>query len=172
MDELKETKPRTSAIPVNPSRSDTGETADELRIKYGARLILAGFILLAIVVVGGLVKFDSGEDVSKIVLAVAGVVGTIIGTFFGVQAGSFGKERAEQHAKDAETRADQNFRESRDHAVKAADAHARGRSLAAAIRADRGGQGRALGPDRPATEGSGDRVDLAAMADELFPLEG
>jgi hypothetical protein len=72
-----------------------GTDMDLARIKYGAGLILAAFILLALVFAFAVWQFDTAQDVSAAVGVVAGVVGTIIGAFFGVQAGSAGREAAE-----------------------------------------------------------------------------
>jgi hypothetical protein len=67
---------------------------DLARIKYGAWLIGAAFVLLAVVVGVAISQFKTAADVTAVVASVAAVVGTIIGAFFGVQAGSSGKEAA------------------------------------------------------------------------------
>jgi hypothetical protein len=76
--------------------------ADMLRIKYGAWLIVAGFVLLAVVLGLALWKFQTAADVTAVVGVVAGVIGTIIGTFLGVHVGSTGKEVAESGRAEAE----------------------------------------------------------------------
>lgn len=157
------------AIPTVHTTADSADAIDAMRIRYGAWIIVAGFVLLAVVVVGGLVRFDSGGEVSKVVLAVTGLMGTVIGAFFGVQAGSSGKERAEKNAKDAQARADHHADLAKDHATKEGEAKTRGRALAAAVRARvRGSVGtRASIADQPQTEPD----ELLALADELFPPE-
>lgn len=122
---------------------------------------------MAIVVIGSLWKFDTADDVSKVLLAVTGVVGTVVGAFFGVQAGAAGIDQANKTAKEAQKKADTHANDARDKAMKAAEAETRGRSLAAAIRArggsrGGGGQGFAAAPERV-------QDDLSALADELFP---
>jgi hypothetical protein len=76
--------------------------ADLLRIKYGAWLIGAAFVLLVVVLGLALWKFQSAADVTAVVGVVAGVVGTVIGTFLGVHVGSAGKEAAESGRAEAE----------------------------------------------------------------------
>jgi hypothetical protein len=75
---------------------------DVLRIRYGAWLIVAAFVLLAVVLGLALWKFQTADDVTAVVGVVAGIVGTIIGTFLGVHVGSTGKEAAEVGRADAE----------------------------------------------------------------------
>ena len=79
-----------------------GASIDITRIKYGAGLILAAFVLLALVFTFAVWQFDTAQDVSAAVGAVAGVVGTIIGAFFGIQVGSAGREAAEAGRAKAE----------------------------------------------------------------------
>jgi hypothetical protein len=71
------------------------DSPDLARIRYGTRLILAAFGLLATVFLVAVWQFTTAADVSAAVGAVAGVVGTIVGAFFGAQIGSSGKETAE-----------------------------------------------------------------------------
>jgi len=76
--------------------------ADLLRIKYGAWLIAASFLLLGIVFSLAIWQFSAAADVTAVVGSVTTVVGTIIGAFFGVQIGSAGKEAAETGRAHAE----------------------------------------------------------------------
>ena len=71
-----------------------GLDVDLARVKYGAWLIVAAFVLLAVVVGIAVSQFKTAADVTAVIASVAAVVGTIIGAFFGVQAGSSGKEAA------------------------------------------------------------------------------
>ncbi len=75
---------------------------DELRIKYGAWLIGFALLFLGVVFVVALSRFKKADDVVAIVGAFTGVVGTVVGAFFGVQVGQAGKEDAEKGRKDAE----------------------------------------------------------------------
>jgi hypothetical protein len=87
-----------NAAPVaNPAPN-----ADLVRIKYGAWLIAAAFLLLGVVFGLAIWQFSAAADVTAVVGSVTTVVGTIIGAFFGVQIGSAGKEAAETGRAHAE----------------------------------------------------------------------
>ena len=74
---------------------DTGtESADVLRLKFGALIIVAAFALLGVVFAVSIAHFSSAADVTAVVGSVATVVGTIVGAYFGIQVGSHGKEAA------------------------------------------------------------------------------
>lgn len=75
---------------------------DMARVKYGAFLIGAAFVLLGVVFGIAISQFSNAADVTAVVGSVATVVGTIIGAFFGVQVGSSGKEAAEAGRNHAE----------------------------------------------------------------------
>jgi hypothetical protein len=86
------------AVPAaNPAPS-----ADLVRIKYGAWLIVAAFLLLGGVFSLAIWQFSAAADVTAVVGSATTVVGTIIGAFFGVQIGSAGKEAAENGRAHAE----------------------------------------------------------------------
>lgn len=80
-------------------------SADELRIKYGYRAILGGFILVAVVLVVAIWRWDVANDVAVVVGLFTSMVGTVIGAFFGIQVGSQGKEEALAARDQAETTA-------------------------------------------------------------------
>ena len=71
-----------------------GESPDVLRLKFGALIIVAAFVLLGVVFAASIAHFSSAADVTAVVGSVATVVGTIIGAYFGVQVGAHGKEAA------------------------------------------------------------------------------
>jgi hypothetical protein len=75
---------------------------DMARVKYGAWLVGAAFVLLGVVFGFAVSQFSTAADVTAVVGGVATVVGTIIGAFFGVQVGSSGKEAAEAGRTNAE----------------------------------------------------------------------
>ncbi len=77
-------------------------SADLVRIQYGAWLIGASFVLLAVVLGVAASRFTAASDVAAVVGSVATVIGTIVGAFFGVQVGSSGKEAAEAGRAHAE----------------------------------------------------------------------
>jgi hypothetical protein len=76
--------------------------ADMTRIKYGAWLIGAAFVLLGVVFVIAVWRYQTAADVVAVVGSVATVAGTILGAFFGAQVGSAGKEAAEARRAQAE----------------------------------------------------------------------
>jgi cytochrome c-type biogenesis protein CcmH/NrfG len=62
--------------------------ADESRVRYGYRVIVAGFVLVALVAAVSLFKW------------------TVVGAFFGVQVGAQGKAEAEAARDDAQKKAE------------------------------------------------------------------
>ena len=68
---------------------------DLTRVRYGAWLVGAAFVLLGVIFGISVAKFSVPADIATIVGSVAAVVGTIIGAYFGIQVGSSGKEAAE-----------------------------------------------------------------------------
>jgi|SRR6516225_8059718 len=88
---------------AHPSAAESpGPNVDMARVKYGAWLIGAAFILLGVVFGVAVSQFTTAADVTAVVGSVTTVVGTIIGAFFGVQVGSSGKEAAEAGRTHAE----------------------------------------------------------------------
>jgi hypothetical protein len=89
-----------------PVTRDPGQPAatsvDVIRVKYGACLVAAAFILLAVVFAIAVYRFTAAADVAAVVASVATVVGTIIGAFFGIQVGTSGREVAEAQRNRAE----------------------------------------------------------------------
>jgi hypothetical protein len=76
--------------------ADGSGVAELTRIKYGAGLILAAFVFLIVVLMIALSQFEAVADVTSLVGVFTGVVGTLVGAFFGVQAGAAGKDKAEK----------------------------------------------------------------------------
>ncbi len=93
--------PYQSPAPVPPS----AVSADLVRIKVGGWLIAAAFLLLGVVFGIGAPKITGAADMVAALGAVTTVVGTVIGTFFGVQVASHGKEAAEAGRAQAENAA-------------------------------------------------------------------
>ena len=76
------------------NQTDANQT-DQLRIKYGFWVVIVGFLLVGIIAVAAVWKWNTAGDVTAIIGSVTGVVGTVVGAFFGVHVGSAGKEKAE-----------------------------------------------------------------------------
>ena len=96
------TRPATREPVTRDPGQPTAPSVDMIRVKYGACLVAAAFILLAVVFAIAVYRFTSAADVAAVVASVATVVGTIIGAFFGLQVGTSGKEVAEAQRDRAE----------------------------------------------------------------------
>jgi hypothetical protein len=94
----------TTAVsqPTQPKPQPSPET-DIMRIRYGAWLILAGFVLLAIVFGVAVSHYKAASDVAAVVGSVAAVIASMVGAFFGVQAASASRESAEAARSKAES---------------------------------------------------------------------
>src|ERR687884_867294 len=68
---------------------------DQQRIRYGLWIILTGFALVALITVVSIFKWNDVTSVATAIGATTSLVGTVVGSFLGVQVGSAGKERAE-----------------------------------------------------------------------------
>ena len=73
----------------------TSEDIDRLRLRYGFRIIITGFALVAFITIVATFRWAEVTSVATVVGAVSSLVGTVVGAFFGVQVGAVGKERAE-----------------------------------------------------------------------------
>jgi hypothetical protein len=71
------------------------EQVDQLRIKYGLWIILTGFLLVALITIASIYKWNDVTSVATAIGATTSLVGTVVGSFLGVQVGSAGKERVE-----------------------------------------------------------------------------
>jgi hypothetical protein len=72
-----------------------GEPPEIARYRYGQRIIWWGFFLIGLITISAIVRYDDPQKVTVVVSTVTGVVGTLIGAFFGVTAGSAGREQSE-----------------------------------------------------------------------------
>lgn len=78
---------------------------DKIRIKYGFWVIIVGFLFVAAVFIIAIIKWNNASDVTAVVGAFTGLVGTVVGAFFGAQIGLAGREKAERDRKEAEEKA-------------------------------------------------------------------
>lgn len=88
--------------PASPVGNGQVTAADLARVKYGAGLIGAAFVLLGVVFGVAIMHFRTASDVVAVVGSVATVVGTIVAAFFGIQAASSSKAAAEAGRAHAE----------------------------------------------------------------------
>jgi hypothetical protein len=80
---------------TTPTTTTAVEEIDRLRLRYGFWIIITGFALVAIITMLSIFRWAEVTSVATVVGAVASLVGTVVGAFFGVQVGGVGKERAE-----------------------------------------------------------------------------
>ena len=75
---------------------------DQLRIRYGLWIILAGFVLVALVSVVSIFRWEDVTSAATAIGATTSLVGTVVGSFLGVQVGAAGKERAQADLRHVE----------------------------------------------------------------------
>ncbi len=75
---------------------------EQLRIRYGLWIILAGFLLVALVSVVSIFRWEDVTSVATAIGATTSLVGTVVGSFLGVQVGAAGKERAQADLRHVE----------------------------------------------------------------------
>ena len=78
------------------------DQVDQLRIRYGLWIILAGFLLVALVSVVSILKWEDVTSVATAIGATTSLGGTVVGSFLGVQVGAAGKERAQADLRHVE----------------------------------------------------------------------
>ena len=78
-----------------PTPTSTAEEIDRLRLRYGFWIIITGITLVFLITLISTFRWVEVTSVATVVGAVASLVGTVVGAFFGVQVGAVGKERAE-----------------------------------------------------------------------------
>jgi hypothetical protein len=98
----KEPEPQPAPAEVDDNGRSPSASTDLTRIRYGAWLIVAAFLMLGIVFGVAIWRYPNASDVAAVVGTLATVTGTILGAFFGAAAGSAGKEAAEAGRRKAE----------------------------------------------------------------------
>src|SRR5215216_871919 len=78
------------------------EQVDHMRLKYGFWIILMGFFLIALITAASILKWNDVTSVATVIGATTSLVGTVVGSFLGVQVGAAGKERVEADRKQSE----------------------------------------------------------------------
>jgi hypothetical protein len=78
------------------------QEVDRMRIRYGLLIILTGFALVALVSLVSIWRWEDVTSVATAIGATTSLVGTVVGSFLGVQVGSAGKERAEADRQQVE----------------------------------------------------------------------
>jgi cytochrome bd-type quinol oxidase subunit 2 len=89
------------------TRQAANDSAETTRLKWGAAITAVAFVAIVAVFCMAVWMFDSANDVVATVGVITGLMGTVIGTFFGVQVGSAGTQTATTAALQAARAADQ-----------------------------------------------------------------
>jgi hypothetical protein len=79
---------------------------DLARIKYGFVVVLVGLAAVVFIYTVAIWHWTAASDVTAAVGSAGGVIGTIVGAFFGLQLGAAGKEKAEEQRDRAELQRD------------------------------------------------------------------
>ena len=82
---MEETQPTT---PSTTSTTSSVEDVDRLRLRYGFWIIITGFALVFLITLISTFRWVEVTSVATVVGAVASLVGTVVGAFFGVQVGA------------------------------------------------------------------------------------
>lgn len=98
----REPEPQPGAADMDDVGQSPSAYTDLTRIRYGAWLIVAAFLMLGVVFGVAIWRYPNASDVAAVVGTLATVTGTILGAFFGAAAGSAGKEAAEAGRRKAE----------------------------------------------------------------------
>jgi len=77
---------------------------DLVRIRYGFYVVLLGIVALVVIYVVAIWQWTTASDIAAVVGSAGGVIGTIVGAFFGVHIGAVGKERAEEQRDTANSK--------------------------------------------------------------------
>lgn len=89
-----------TGIEPQPAEDDGKDQAmEELRIKKAFLLAVIGLGLSAALAVMLVLLKVAASEITSLIGLFTGVLGTLVGTFFGLQVGSSGKERADSRAK-------------------------------------------------------------------------
>lgn len=68
------------------------DQVDRIRLRYGLLIILAGFVLVALIVIISIYRWEDVTNVATVIGATTSLVGTVVGAFLGVQVGAAGRE--------------------------------------------------------------------------------
>jgi hypothetical protein len=91
-------QPQHKASRANGGNQDT----DSGKRKYGVSVVIAGLVVIFSAFAFALAEYSQAADVSTAMAPITGVVGTIVGAYFGVQVGAAGKDKADRHRKEAD----------------------------------------------------------------------
>jgi hypothetical protein len=93
---------RSQQDSADEARADDAKDAEIARARYGVTVVLAGLAVTLLAFGLALLAFDKAGSVSAALAPITGVIGTIVGAYFGVQVGSSGRSQAEAARAKAE----------------------------------------------------------------------
>jgi hypothetical protein len=93
---------RSQQDPADQARADDAQDAEVARARYGVTVVLAGLAVTLLAFGFAVLAFDRAGSVSAALAPITGVIGTIVGAYFGVQVGASGKSQAEAARAKAE----------------------------------------------------------------------
>jgi hypothetical protein len=74
----------------------------EMRLRYGFWVVVVGLVVSLVAVLAALWRLSDPTSITGIVASLTGIVGTVVGAFFGVHVGAAGKEKAEAERREAQ----------------------------------------------------------------------
>jgi hypothetical protein len=93
---------RSQQDSADEARAGDAKDAEIARARYGVTVVLAGLAVTLLAFGLALLAFDKAGSVSAALAPITGVIGTIVGAYFGVQVGSSGRSQAEAARAKAE----------------------------------------------------------------------
>lgn len=73
------------------------------KTRYAFILILGGIAAIVLILLIASLNYDDGEQAALVIATGTGVIGTLVGTFFGLQAGSAGRDHLERQLEERST---------------------------------------------------------------------
>lgn len=89
----------------NSSLRGADTSADAVRARYGVYVVTVGLLVILAGFVLAVLHYSDAGSVSTALAPITGVVGTIVGAYFGVQVGSQGKAESDSARTQAENQA-------------------------------------------------------------------
>jgi hypothetical protein len=81
------------------------DESSKWKYMYGVWVVLAGLLVILVAFIWAVESYAKAADASTALAPVTGVVGTIVGAYFGVAVGAAGKDKADARAAQAEEKA-------------------------------------------------------------------
>lgn len=75
---------------------------DSSSARYGLIVVIVGIGAVMMVCIFAMTHWQSAADVATVISSVAGIIGTMVGAYFGVQLGASGKQKVEEQRDKAQ----------------------------------------------------------------------